>query len=133
MPIPTTVRADFTIPEAMIFACAESAHEANRLYCAAIGDLSQTHWEDAEGWQQDSAVQGVFAALGGASPEDMHAAWSAVKLADGWTYGPIKDPGLKQHPCLGEYQDLPESQKAKDYIVIDAIWSMADALGYRGY
>lgn len=39
--------------ETVIEACAHAAHEANRAYCAAIGDLSQVAWECAPEWQQN--------------------------------------------------------------------------------
>lgn len=40
-------------------ACARAAHEANRAYCLALGDTSQLPWEEALGWQRDSAIKGV--------------------------------------------------------------------------
>ncbi len=33
--------------ERVLEACARSAHEANRAYCIALGDLSQPAWDDA--------------------------------------------------------------------------------------
>ena len=40
----------------------------------------------------------------------------AQKIEDGWTYGPEKNPDLKQHPCLVPFHELPREQQAKDYI-----------------
>jgi hypothetical protein len=39
---------------------AKVAHEVNRAYCQAIGDNSQPTWEEAPGWQRDSAINGVL-------------------------------------------------------------------------
>ena len=38
---------------------AQVAHEINQAYCEALGDNSQTSWEDAPQWQKESAVLGV--------------------------------------------------------------------------
>jgi hypothetical protein len=65
----------------IIEAAAEAAHEANRVYCAAIGDLSQPSWKDANDWQRDSARKGVAGALAGNSPE--HPLVELLSLATG--------------------------------------------------
>ena len=38
------------------------------------------------------------------------------KTAEGWSWGPVKDPERKQHPCMVPYDQLPQEQRAKDYI-----------------
>lgn len=97
---------------------ARRAHEINRAYCAALGDYSQPEWEDAPDWQKESARVGVRMHLlnPSATPEDSHASWYAQKEAEGWKYGPVKDASKKEHPCFVPYAELPESQKAKDYL-----------------
>lgn len=97
---------------------AKVCHEANRAYCEAIGDYSQTTWEKAPDWQKESAINGVQFHLDnpGASPAMSHDSWLAQKLDDGWKYGPVKDPVEKLHPCCVPYAQLPVAQKAKDYI-----------------
>jgi len=40
----------------------------------------------------------------------------AQKLADGWTYGPTKNPDLKQHHCIVPFDKLPREQQAKDFL-----------------
>jgi hypothetical protein len=94
------------------------AHEANRAYCLAIGDKSQMAWNDAPPWQQKSAISGVrFTILHpDAGPAASHESWLAEKRADGWQYGPVKDPAAKVHPCFVPYDQLPIEQRAKDYI-----------------
>ena len=94
------------------------AHNVNAAYCRALGDDSQPDWYAAPQWQKDSAIAGVLAiaANPGLAPEQSHEMWMAQKLADGWTYGPVKDAGAKTHPCMVPYADLPESQRAKDHI-----------------
>jgi hypothetical protein len=97
---------------------AQVAHEVNRAYCASIGDDSQPAWADAPDWQRASALAGVEMHLANpdATPEQSHESWLAQKTADGWTYGPVKNAELKQHPCLMPYDGLPPEQKSKDYL-----------------
>jgi hypothetical protein len=92
-------------------------HEVNRAYCQALGDDSQPTWEDAPAWQRESARMGVDLHMSGNfGPEASHISWMNQKLADGWTYGPAKNPDLKQHPCLVPFDQLPREQQAKDYL-----------------
>jgi len=112
----------------MLEACARAAHEVNRAYCIAIGDDSQLPWEKAEEWQRQSAIKGIETALGGANPAEQHRAWVADKVADGWKYGPVKDPAKKEHPCLVDYQKLPQAQRAKDLLYTTIVSTMAVTL-----
>lgn len=94
---------------------AQVCHEANRALQLATGDPAPSPvWAEAEQWQRDSAIDGVHQALNGTSPEEQHESWCDFKRAVGWTYGPVKDAALKTHPCLVQYADLDEGQKAKD-------------------
>lgn len=67
--------------------------------------------------------------------EDMaravHNAWMDARRADGWTYGPKRNDELKQHPCLVPYDELPESEKAYDYITAKAVISKLKEMGYE--
>ena len=106
---------------------ARVAHEVNKAYCEAIGDMTQTNWEDAPQWQRDSAVAGVQLHLRnpGLGVSASHDAWMREKLDTGWTYGPIKDPAKKEHPCIVPYADLPTEQKAKDFIFRGVVHAIA--------
>lgn len=90
----------------------------NKAYCEALGDFSQPHWDDAPDWQRESLRQGVQFVLDNqdAGPSAQHDNWMAVKLADGWTYGSVKDAEAKTHPCLVPFEQLPKEQQAKDYL-----------------
>lgn len=109
-------------------ACAKAAHEANRIYCEAIGDFSQKRWDDAEEWQRQSAIAGVGVALAGATPEQQHLAWCESKWRNGWTAGSVKDPQAKTHPCLVPYSELPAAQRAKDSLYGSVVRAMAASL-----
>lgn len=97
-------------------AIAAVCHEANRMYCAIHGDMSQPSWDSAPDWQRKSAEAGVQQILNDpeTTPEESHLNWCRQKVADGWTYGPKKDPSIKTHPCLVPYAELPEEQQRKD-------------------
>ena len=46
--------------------------------------------------------------------ENTHENWAALRLADGWTYGPRRDDERKQHPGLVAYAELSEGEKEYD-------------------
>lgn len=115
-----------------VLACAEIAHEANRIYCAATGDASQVPWSQAPEWQRESAVRGVQTALDGATPQEQHAAWMRDKVADGWVYGETKDAERKTHPCIVSYDQLPAVQRAKDALFGSVVRAMRTALYQSG-
>lgn len=91
-------------------------HEANRMYCLALGDTSQPEWMQAPEWQRVSSARGVQAVIDDPTitPAGLHAKWSADKVADGWVYGDVKNADAKTHPCLVPYEQLPEAQRRKD-------------------
>jgi len=100
-----------------IEAIAKLCHEVNRAYCMSIGDNSQPSWEDAPDWLKKSEINGVkFHLENERTPEQSHENWMREKLADGWKYGPVKDPEKKEHPCLVPYEQLPVEQRTKDYL-----------------
>lgn len=109
---------------------AKVAHELNAAYCRSIGDDSQPTWDDAPTWQKDSALVGVKFHLENpeASPSASHDSWLAQKEAEGWEYGPIKDPENKLHPCYVPYDELPVAQRSKDYIFKQTVKSLAPFL-----
>lgn len=111
-----------------VLVIARVAHEINRAYCASLGDTSQPAWDDAPEWQQKSAIAGVEMHLANpdATPEQSHESWLAQKLADGWTYGEVKDAENKQHPCCRPYDELPPEQKSKDYLFRSVVHMLKD-------
>ena len=101
-----------------IVAVAMICHEANRALCAAIGDNSQLPWAEAPTWQHVSAEKGVRFCLDNpnAPASANHDSWLKEKEETGWKYGPVKDAEKKEHPCFVPYDELPDEQKAKDYL-----------------
>lgn len=99
-------------------AIAMMCHAINAAYCQSMGDDSQPTWDDAPDWQRNSAIAGVEMHLANpdATPEQSHESWYKQKEAEGWKYGEVKDMEKKEHPCFLPYEELPDEQKAKDYL-----------------
>jgi len=102
----------------LIEQAAKVAHETNRAWCEANGDISQPSWEDAPDWQKESAIAGMefHMANPDASDSASHDSWSTQKVKDGWVWGEVKDPEAKPptHPCLVPFEELPIEQQIKD-------------------
>lgn len=111
---------------------ARVAHEVNRAYCQSIGDDSQPSWADAPEWQRSSAINGVEFHLANpdADPAASHENWLREKEADGWVYGPAKDPDARRHPCMVPYGDLPQEQRCKDFLFRGVVHAMAGGAGH---
>jgi len=94
---------------------AHIVHEVNRIFCEALGDYSQPRWENAMNWQVKSTKSDISAIMANPSltPEESHKYWVRDKERDGWKYGEKKDVEKKEHPCMVEYDKLPEEQKVK--------------------
>lgn len=105
---------------------ARVCHEVNRAYCEALGDHSQVPWEEAPGWQKDSAMLGVELHKNNpaAGPEASHISWMQQKLSEGWVYGPVKDAEKKEHPCIVPFDQLPVEQQAKDFIFRAVVYAL---------
>ena len=63
--------------------------------------------------------------------ENVHENWSAGRIAEGWTYGPVRDDKEKTTPCLIPYDELPENEKDFDRITAMQTLKLIVALGYR--
>ena len=124
-----TIKLDI-LSDTLLKRIARIAHEANRAYCADIGDDSQVSWDEAPEWQKESAINGVrfHWANRDAGPAASHNSWLAEKEKTGWKFGPVKDVDKKEHPCCVPYESLPASQRLKDYIFTGIVKSFAEGL-----
>lgn len=109
---------------------AKACHEANKVLCEALGDMSQDHWEDAPAWQVSSAANGVQFNLDNpdAPASHSHDSWLKEKKETGWKYGPVKDPEKKEHPCFVPYEELPKEQQVKDHLFKAIVAQMSPLL-----
>jgi len=60
-----------------------------------------------------------------------HENWAWQRLADGWRWGPARDDGKREHPCLVAYDQLPETEKEYDRRTALETIRLILALGYR--
>jgi len=63
--------------------------------------------------------------------EHYHDIWAKQRIADGWTWGPKRDDGAKQHPDLIPYADLSDGEKQYDRNSVIETLKAIVALGYR--
>lgn len=62
---------------------------------------------------------------------DVHDVWAAGRIAEGWTYGPVRDAAAKTTPLLVPYDQLPESEKAYDRNTAMQTLKLIVRMGYR--
>jgi hypothetical protein len=60
-----------------------------------------------------------------------HEIWAQQRLRDGWTYGAHRDDVKRTHPCLVPYENLSESEKEYDRVMVNETLKTILALGYR--
>lgn len=53
--------------------------------------------------------------LADAISKNVHEVWSAGRISEGWTYGPLRDDIKRETPCLVPYEDLSDEEKAYDW------------------
>lgn len=46
--------------------------------------------------------------------KNVHDVWAKTRIAQGWSYGPVRNDTQKKHPCLVPYEELPEEEKNYD-------------------
>ncbi len=59
-----------------------------------------------------------------------HEIWAQQRLRDGWTYGAHRDDVKRTHPCLVPYENLSESEKDYDRIMVNEALKAIIAMGY---
>jgi len=60
-----------------------------------------------------------------------HEVWARERIAQGWRFGPERNDGRKEHPCLVPYEALPDSEKVYDRQAALETLKAIQALGYR--
>ena len=63
--------------------------------------------------------------------KNVHDVWAAGRIAEGWTYGPVKDSIRKETPLLVPYDELPESEKDYDRSTALSTIKLIIKKGYR--
>jgi len=60
-----------------------------------------------------------------------HEVWASERIKQGWRYGEKRDDELKLHPCLIEYDNLPEYEKDYDRNTALETLKLIVKLGYE--
>lgn len=63
--------------------------------------------------------------------QNVHDVWAVGRMAEGWTYGPVRDDVKKETPCLVSYADLSESEKEYDRNTALETLKLIIKLGYE--
>ena len=61
---------------------------------------------------------------------NVHDIWAAQRIAQGWTYGPVRDDAALQTPCLVDYDHLPEEEKDYDRATAMSTLRLIRKLGF---
>lgn len=97
-------------------------HESNRVLQKLFKEEVSKPWDESTDEDRLSTFEGVEKALFGKTSEELHESWRINKERRGWTFGEVKDSIAKTHPCMVDYKDLSDQDKAKDemfYTVIN--------------
>ena len=70
-------------------------------------------------------------ALAESIAKNVHEVWAQNRIAEGWTYGPVRNDALRQTPCMVPYEDLPEEEKAYDRNTAFGTLRYIISLGYK--
>lgn len=62
--------------------------------------------------------------------ENAHDIWARARMDEGWTYGPVRNDDLKQHPDLIPYAKLPDSEKEYDRLMAMNTLRLVRRLGF---
>jgi len=60
-----------------------------------------------------------------------HDIWAHKRIADGWHYGKERNDSEKLTPCLLPYEELPDSEREYDRVLVRQTLKAILKLGYR--
>lgn len=63
--------------------------------------------------------------------ENAHDHWAMRRMAEGWTFGPVRDDAARRHPNLVPYAGLTEAEKDYDRDSAMQTLKAIIALGWR--
>jgi hypothetical protein len=63
--------------------------------------------------------------------ENAHDHWARRRMAEGWTFGPVRDDAARKHPNLVPYEKLTEAEKEYDRDSAMQTLKAILALGWR--
>ncbi len=82
---------------------------------------------DTSGVELDQELQQLTEQLA----ENAHDHWARRRMAEGWTFGPVRDDAARKHPNLVPYDQLTEPEKEYDRETAMQTLRAMIALGWR--
>jgi len=100
---------------------AKECHTKNNELMVMNGEEPKGDWESLDRATKFINLKSVIKALENPdlTAKDMHNEWINNKIADGWSYGEVKDEELKTHPLITDYDSMNPVDKMKDQVFID--------------
>lgn len=85
-------------------------------------------WDCEHDFIRQALIGAVAMLRQGALPSQIHQRWVEDRRALGWVWGPEKDYGADPptHPCLLDWDDLPEAARRKDELTWAIVRVFAD-------
>ncbi len=62
---------------------------------------------------------------------NVHDVWAKSRIDEGWRYGEQRNDNEKLHPCLVEYDNLPETEKEYDRNTAIGTLKLISKLGFK--
>lgn len=94
---------------------ARVCHAAHCALQAVQGEpLPSVPWDDLPVETRRIVIESVRAARQGEAAPQLHARWVRAMAAQGWTWGPERDPENKRHPNMVPFGALPPEEQDKD-------------------
>ncbi len=108
---------------------ARVVHEAQRALQFAFSDpVPAPEWNYAPEYMKTALRKTIRLVLQGATPEQTHDLWYSDKMADGWTFGEIKDAHARKHPNMVPYDQLPQREKDKNDLLVSIVAALAPGI-----
>ena len=79
----------------------------------------------------DVTIPAEIDALATLLARNTHDVWAANRMAQGWTWGETRNDALKQTPCMVDFDDLTDEERAYDYNTSLETIKVMLKLGYR--
>ena len=107
---------------------ARVVYEANRAYCATMGDYTLQPWDLIGRAEKDSWKLGAahYVKASGCSPAELHNVWFEEQVKEGWSLGPEIDFAHKTHPCLLPWFQLPVDQRMRALLFYHVVQAHLD-------
>ena len=69
--------------------------------------------------------------LAQAISKNVHEVWSAGRMSEGWTFGPVRNDEKRETPCLVPFEELSDEEKAYDWNTAANTLKLIMSLGFE--